>query len=102
MTQMAALPPTRSKKPLVVIVVGLIAVGLAMWQVSDGGSASSQKRGAKGVRVAAGPSAPLVFRDGKWQRPVPGRRLPKQTLPPADGLVRVSGAVVDASSGKPV
>ncbi|MBZ0232959.1 MAG: carboxypeptidase-like regulatory domain-containing protein, partial [Deltaproteobacteria bacterium] len=43
-----------------------------------------------------------MFRDGAWQRPAPGRRLPAMAVPPADGLVRVSGSVVDAASGRPV
>ncbi len=98
---MAALPPTRSRTTYVVAAfVGVIVIGCFAWSRGDG--ESREQRVVRREREARGPSAPLVFRDGAWQRPVPGRRLPRMVVPPADGLVRVSGAVIDAASGKPV
>src|SRR5688572_455891 len=100
---MAALPPTRSRKPYVVIaVVAAVVLALVAWRSGDDGVARDGKRVAQRGNDRLAPSAPLVFRDGKWQRPVPGRRLPHVTSPPADGLVRVTGTVVDAASGKAV
>jgi hypothetical protein len=100
---MAALPPPRSRKHLIAIaLLAVVGVSVVAWRSSDGG-ASHAKKAAKRGSHAGGPTAPMVFRDGKWQRPAPGRRLgPIASLPPADGLVRVTGTVVDAASGKAV
>jgi protocatechuate 3,4-dioxygenase beta subunit len=101
-TQMAALPPTRSKKPLALLVIAaVIGLGVVAW--SGGDDRAEKNRGvARSGPNARLPAAPRVFRDGKWQRPMAARRLPRLVAPPADGLVRVSGSVVDASSGQPV
>ncbi|HUQ05148.1 MAG TPA: carboxypeptidase-like regulatory domain-containing protein [Kofleriaceae bacterium] len=79
----------------------MIGAAIVAWQ-SGGGGAAREKRVARSGRDVRVPAPGLVFRDGTWQRPPPGRQLPRRVRPPADGLVRVSGAVVDAASGKPV
>jgi hypothetical protein len=100
---MAALPPPRSRKPLVAIAaVALIGAAVLAWRSGGSGHAHGKKGAHRGGH-GGGPTAPMVLRDGRWQRPAPGRRLgPIARLPPADGLVRVTGTVVDASSGKAV
>ena len=85
---------------MVAAIVGAIVIGWFAWSSDEG--RRTRERVASRDRDVRGPSAPLVFRDGAWQRPVPGRRLPKMVVPPADGLVRVSGQVIDAASGRPV
>jgi hypothetical protein len=99
---MAALPPTRSRKPFVVIAIVAVIGAVIVASQSGGGGATSEKRVARSERGVRAPAPGVVFRDGTWQKPVPGRRLPHRVSPPADGLVRVSGAVVDAATGKPV
>jgi hypothetical protein len=98
---MAALPPTRSRKPFVVIAI-VAVIGAVIVASQSGGGGASEKRVARSERGVRAPAPGVVFRDGTWQKPVPGRRLPHRVSPPADGLVRVSGAVVDAATGKPV
>ncbi len=99
---MAALPPTRSRNWLLAFgVAAALCVSLVAWR-HGGGDDRPTRSGRDGAGAQpSGPAAPLRFHDGRWQRG--NRRLgPIAAAPPADGLVRVTGAVVDAASGKPV
>jgi hypothetical protein len=102
---MAALPPTRSRpRWLALGVLAVFGAGLLVWQLGGDGdqSPANGKRSGRGSTVQAGGSGtstgPLAWRNRKNR----GRLGPIKVAPPADGLVRVTGVVVDAASGKPV
>ncbi len=100
---MAALPPTRSRRTLALFAVAtVLGICVVAWQ-SGGEDAAISARGRTEIANRPGDrSGPMRFRDGRWQRA--GRRGlgPIAIAPPADGLVRVTGTVVDAASGKSV
>lgn len=101
---MAALPPTRS--PFRWIALGIVMVlgaGVLVWQTGAGDEPAGRGSG----RIAAVRGGSPGGRAGDalaWRRlRLRQRGLgPIAAAPPADGLVRVTGAVVDAASGKPV
>ncbi len=80
------------------VVLGAVVV----WEATGGQDRTGKSSSGRTVRPRpAAPPTPMVFRDGKWQRYRRGLG-PIAVAPPADGLVRVTGVVSDASSGKPV
>lgn len=98
---MAALPPTRTRSRwLALTAVVVVGIGLVAWSDDDGDRPAARGPGVSGGR-ARGPTAPVRLQGGHWQRG-PRRLGPIAVAPPADGLVRVTGTVVDAGTGKPV
>lgn len=100
---MAALPPTRS--PLRWIALGIVMVlgaGVLVWQTGgdeDGPGRRSGRNATVRGGSPRGPAGALAWRRLRLRQRGLG---PIAAAPPADGLVRVTGAVVDAASGKPV
>ena len=92
---------SRSRWPYLVVAAAVVVAGLWWWR--DGAHAGAGRDRGRGHRAGASQTrgaTPFDVARRQWQR----RRAlgPIAVAPPAAGLIRVQGTVVDAGSGAPV